>query len=59
MTSTPSRPKMIVLIHETSFPKMIVLLLEPVCPKMFVMFLCDSLNDMFHHQEDFRHHARY
>ena len=26
---------------------------------MIVMFLCDSLDDMFHHQEDFRHRARY
>ena len=26
---------------------------------MIVMFLCDSLNDMFHLQEDFRHVAIY
>ena len=39
--------------------KMIVLLSEPFCPRLIVMFLCDSLNDMFHHQEDFRHWARY
>ena len=49
------RPKMIVLIRETFCPKMIILLPELFCPKMIVMFLCDSLNDMFHHQEDFRH----
>ena len=38
-------------------PTMIVLLLEPFCPKTIVMFLCELLNDMFHHQEDFRHQA--
>ena len=38
---------------------MIVLLPEPFCSKIIVMFLCDSLNDIFDHQEDFRHRARY
>ena len=42
---------MIVLIHETFCSKMIFLLPEPFCFKMIVMFLCDSLIDMFHHQE--------
>ena len=50
--------QMIVFIHEMFCPKMIVLLPEPFCPKLFVMFMCYSLNDMFHHQEDFRHWAR-
>ena len=53
------RPKMMVFIHETICPKLIVLLPEPFCPKIIVMYLCDSLNDMFHRQEDFRHRARY
>ena len=46
---------MIVLIHGIFCPTKIVLLLESFCLKMSVMFLCDSLKDIFPHQEDFRH----
>ena len=31
---------------------MIVLIHGSGCPKMIVMFLCDLLDDMFHHLED-------
>ena len=53
------RPNTIVLVHGTFCPQMIVLLLELIRPKLIIMFLWDSLNEMFHHQEDFRHQARY
>ena len=45
---------MIVVVHETLCPEMIVLFPGPFWSRMIVMFLCDSLNDMFHHREDFQ-----